>query len=785
MKYVLDDELLDGPHEVQVSLRPERHARCVGDLAQAESIALHLCQTWGGAGNPIVPVGNGAPVGYLRDALVAAEVDGYTATADGIDGKIPYLEAKHAWDYPAPLIVAHEPREGSRRLENVTLRTDDPWRMAYLACLGQMPDRLNDSLLSNASLRALTIDDVIPIEHVAVTGSLDDLLTRLKNYVRITPRQFSCLYLASGSNPNTGYFGSDRVMRDRWDRATAAGPNIIVVMDPGSVEDFALLWNLRAHWGDSRPMPIGVPHDQLNAEALRKLHEPGITTFFGFGGGHLFLVSESVSFGELEQLASLSTGVEVATPSELARFGFAPSRSQDQVQIWTEGTARVSPMSDSDREVLRATQHRRPQLKLSVLVPALPIPAVGPLRGVFSPDYQCGAAQVSATPFGNSVTVEVHWPTRWTCLKAAALNHGLDVRPSQPGIAAQSLQRAIGNVHDVRNLADPQLIELLYGLAERSGMSWWKDRWNRLERQLRDEGRSEKDIQALADATGRDDPVIAPPNEGRQLPFSRFQQCFGRRDAAEHWLTWAIERQLIVKGVELKCPDCRVPFWLPVQDLAPPHTCPGCARSLTHPFRPDGVGFKYRVGEALRRCLEVDALGHVLAMRWLVELFERHGLVGAHPGVEFVKDGVVVAEVDVVLLFRDGALAPVEVKRRARAFDEDAVLQLERASAILDASFDVMCVLESADRCVELAPFKRFAPDRPRFLLTSDQLAALHVFWALGANPFEGQMADEETPAKRREAWLAGLVTSNDHAADPVDYTLDYWRRQTVAIFQD
>jgi hypothetical protein len=612
------------------------------------------------------------------------------------------MEASGAWDYPAALVLAHEKREGSRPVEVVELDADDPWRLSYLAALGLMPDAVSESLCSRGGLTQLVIDEIIPVEHVHVTGSLNDLLARLTNREKITPRQFSTLYLAAGSSPNTGYMGAGHALPDRWQHATAAGPNVVVVMTAGSLEDFALVWNLRAQWGDSRPMPIGIPREELGPEALRRLHEPGLTTFFGFGGGHLYLVSETVSRQELEGLARQSPAVEVAMPRNLLRLGNAPSRPHSQVQVWTNGKARVNPMRDADHDVLSATAHRSPSLWLSVGVPDAPIPTVGPLRNRFSPDYHCGRAQVQASSMGRTETVEVGWPTTWTSLGASALAMGLDVRESQPGIAAMSLIRAIGNTWDIRYLCDAQLVDLLYELAERSGMSWWKERWNRVEKRLKTEGKTTEEIEALAKEMGRDDPVVALPNEGRQIAYPKFQACFGKREATDRWLAWAIERQLIVKGVELKCPDCRVPFWVPVQEMAPPHTCPGCARNIAHPFRSDSMNFKYRIGEVLRRCLEVDALGHVLALRWLTELFKRYGLVGAHPGVEFLRGDTVVAEADVLLLFQDGSMVPVEVKRRAQGFDASAVERLDALSKEIQAEFDVMCVMEPQDRCLEV-----------------------------------------------------------------------------------
>lgn len=67
----------------------------------------------------------------------------------------------------------------------------------------------------------MVINEIIPVEHVHVTGSLNDLLARLTNREKITPRQFSTLYLAAGSSPNTGYTGAGDALPDRWQHGTA------------------------------------------------------------------------------------------------------------------------------------------------------------------------------------------------------------------------------------------------------------------------------------------------------------------------------------------------------------------------------------------------------------------------------------------------------------------------------------------------------------------------------------------------------------------------------------
>ncbi|MCA0253157.1 MAG: hypothetical protein KIT69_06410 [Propionibacteriaceae bacterium] len=773
---LLDDSLLNGPHEVTIALHPRSVARCVANSTIGFETIGYLCHAWGGAGNPLLPLsGSGIPAYYV-DPLLRSEVHGYTAEPP-VDLRLPYFESLAVWDYPAALIAAHSPREHLRTLEVIELGENDPWRLAYAGTLGWMPTAVPDELCESASIRHLDVTEVIDVEKRTVVGNLEDLIERVLDPTKITPRQFSTLYLASGRQPNAGLLGGKEILPSPWRVAEQAGPNIVVAMSRGSVTDLALLWYLRATWGDRGALPIGVPAEALDEPALRRLQTPGISQPFGLKGGPLHLVSASLSIKQVEQLASLLPSGVAATPGQLVGPVRAPHRPSSSIAYWSNGRARINPLAPSDHEVLSAASYRPPSLVLSAAVVDSPVPSVGTLRNRLGEGFECGSVQLAASPWRGRRTVDVVWPAPWTVLAAAALERGLEIRESQPGRAAMALFRALGRLDEAYYLSNAKLIALLYRLGERSGMSWWKARWSRVEKQLRRDGMSEDDISRLADSTGRDDPGVAPPNEGRQLPYTDFKGCIGTPSATKAWLEWATDRGVIVKGVELECPSCKVPFWLPTKDMAPPHTCPGCTTTVDHSFSPDIIRFKYRIGEVLRRCLEVDALGHVLALRWLVQLLDDYGLVGAHPGVEFLRDGRVVAEADVVLLFHDGSLVPVEVKRRARAFDDRAAQQLENISALLEAKWDAVCILEPEGECGSVTTYKRALPDRPRFLLTLDHLEIDFPVWSLGSDPFE-LAGQRRTSSDGHAQWQRDVEMINKMPKDPVAFILDEWAQK-------
>lgn len=531
-------------------------------------------------------------------------------------------------------------------------------------------------------------------------------------------------------------------------------------MSPGSVDDLALLWNLRGAHGARSVMPIGIPAELVTPAMLRELTQPGRVALFGLGGGLPHLVSTSVPDAELEQLASASRTAKAVSYESVLTFGPAAGRHRSHVALWEGGRTRIDPMSDSDREALRESfVVRAPQLVLDVKVDGYPLPTDQTMRGAeFYSRFQAGAAQVNVPTLGRNETVQVQWPSSWTTLVAVAQTRGLDVEASEPGLAAATLIRSLGSIDAIHLLLHRPLITLLYRMAERSGMSWWKRRWTDVHRELVEAGGDPTTLDRAASALGRDDPAVAPAGEGRAVGFQEFVTALGGDSAATHWVTWAERRHLLVRGANVTCPDCKTKSWLPLAALPPPVACPGCGREVDHPYEPRALTFTYRLGEPLRRVLETDSLGHVLALRWFIELFD-NALVGAHPGVNFLDPSTkrTIGEADVLLLFSDGSLVPIEVKRRLAGADEGAAAVADELSDILNAPWDGFVVTEPARDIPELEAFEKRLPDRPRIVLTDDHLHADHVFWAAGGNPFEWSPRPETEDRKRHQGFSKGL----------------------------
>ncbi len=420
---------------------------------------------------------------------------------------------------------------------------------------------------------------------------------------------------------------------------------------------------------------------------------------------------------------------------------------------------------------------QRPELVLDVRVPDAPLPADLTLRGGarFAPSFQVGAAQVRAD--ANALgSIQVRWPSSWTALAAVARTRNLHVCQSEPGRAAVALVAALGSVDAVRWLMQRPLIDLLYRLAERSGMAWQKKQLNNLRASLNAQGRDTAVLDeaeaALLDARN----VVTPAGEGRALDFQAFRAVLGTELAAERWVTWAERHHVLVRGVDIGCRGCGASSWLPMASMPPPVGCPGCGRLLPEPYGPRQVRFSYWMGEPLRRVLETDSLGHLLALHWFTKLFGRRGgLVGAHPGVTFTNRAAeeeattTIGEADALLLFTDGTLVPVEVKRTAAGVDDRAFDLMDRLSNALRAPFDVLAVSQPARQCPGLADSVPQPPGRPRLVVSDDQLLDPRPFWAVSSDPFGWEPRGEAADAGRDSDFIRALESSEpDHAWDPV-----------------
>ena len=211
MRGLIDGQRLDGPQRANVTLRPTRLAETIRDTDRGtlkDRIGL-LCQRWGGAGWPLVPVNGAGEIDHLyQDRLPGAAIDGvhgFTQTDLRRRPLPPVATTRRSerQEHGSQLAVALLPRrKGKKKVARVVvtdLDPEDPWHDIYLACLGTLPDVPDAVILRDARyVPDLAWSDFVDFQREAAVGSLADLMSRLDDEDSVSPRRLSMNELAYG-----------------------------------------------------------------------------------------------------------------------------------------------------------------------------------------------------------------------------------------------------------------------------------------------------------------------------------------------------------------------------------------------------------------------------------------------------------------------------------------------------------------------------------------------------------------------------------------------------------
>jgi hypothetical protein len=661
---------------------------------------------------------------------------------------------------------------------------DDPWWVAYAATLGVLPAVPPADLAQRSAL----IPDIewkqlanITFEEVP-DPSLHDLIDRLRARDTSNVRALSLHKLGIQPAP----WSQDLlhapvwVQRD-WSRLHV-GSNIAVVYEPGSVPDLCLLWTLRSAHGLPSALPLAVP---ITADVVAELDS--ITNLDGDGsrfaatlrgfGRPWTLISASVEQERLEEIAAGARGEWAAfSAGEILQPPTRPARYSAEIAHFADGTATVSVWDPTDREIVSGRPGHAFGLSLrgNIVLPEKRLPAFRTLRGhAFTGGGWIGGGY-DFQVHERSETLPVPWPSSWALLRAAAADQGLRVRPSRPGQAAAALLERIGSFTAVDALKDERILDELDRLGEREGISWFRRRIREIQANLAE--RSEEAGARSARLEQLVEDLVVPPvdDEQHELEASKLAPILGA-SRARTWLSWAENAGLIVRGARVECRRCGTKSWRPARELAPPVVCGGCGEPISQPFPADQLRFRYRASRLLLEVQAADALPHILCAAWWTRLFERGGLVGMYPGVEFLEEGgkSVLGEMDVVLLLLDGTMALGEVKRRPAGLTQK---DLDGLDALAERTF-VATPGWAAEAPEIWRTLRRELPERRRFALCGEQLLtpSVQILNLLGHDPTAWSPADEEARETHRNAYrekITDVISSLEHPRSLADWLI-------------
>lgn len=775
MPHFLDDERLNGPHVVRLSTRPRRLAiplRC-NDMDAFRVFVERECQLWGGAANVVVPLDAEGNVQELyQTTLPGSQIDSvFGAPYDPTMRLDQPLDLTAQRDVSRDQLAAGLHVYGSTNdlppLEIVELGESDPWHAIYLACLGSLPAEIDPEIVRRGNwVPDVAFSDFVDVRRVPITGSLDDLLKRTwPDEPVISPRKLSLTSLSYASTASSYIRSAQPVLpKSRFSRFDA-GPNIVVVCSPKSLDDIALLWNLRAAHGDFYAAPIGIPSGELSPETISKLSMSWGLARNGISASSLYVTSCSIAADDLAEATMSISDATVVDPADLLMFGTVLGWTRDEVLVWEDGRASYTPVDATrSRDVLEKRNiNDSLMLHFDARVEDSPLPVSDDFR---VDGFYDGAHSHWSSPRFAEKIAQLEWPPRQLMANSVASIRDLKLKESAPGIAARLLITMMGGLWESYLLCHAPLLALLESMAARQGFNWYKER-----------------MRAAGVAVQASDAVGASIDELPEKSFDDFKRALGNNGrATKYWLEWAERANIIIKGFPIQCVNCGARQWIPIGSFAPPITCRGCAVAMDLPFgdRPS-IDFKYRLSEPARRVYEVDAMGHILAARFFESILGSGSsgrLVGSHPGTSiFELDGNrEIGEADVLLLTRSGEFIPVEVKRTASGLTGVELGKLDALALALGSSWSatVACQYEH-DTGGELDGVAQRNEDgtHRRMSLTFDALLDPHATWAMGADPFTIEALSSQQIRQREKDFVDSVAQrSSDSPSDWLAYRM-------------
>lgn len=746
---LLTDEQMSGAQPIERQLRPPTLATVVDrtDFTDAVRIVHELHDSWGGAFMPLVPVGAGEQIPLAWGSLIAATPIDRLVSAMSMDEqeRLRYSYARGPQAGPQRLLTVLAKRPPPEVKVDVSvcrqLAPDDPWYLAYLAIVGDLPVAANGAQnLRDQLLPALTYSDVVNLHEVGQTPGAGDLLAQLRSPSSLTVAQLTTTDLGYWPAPvNNGFPDVNSITLEAKPVATKYGPNLVVVYEPNSVDDLALIWHLRALHGFKSGLPLAIPAS-VDVRAGLECWSGNARHLWGIDGGDMAILSASV---EEKSLAEFVDGLDIDVVDIddvlIPHRGCAVVSSE--IAVFDAASASIPMFSPNDKQTLgdRLLDDIGHKTSLTALLTNHPLPTSETLRGgtVDNRGYIRG---FSTSTSRSRDTARIYYPTGLETLRALGLDHGVETKPSSPGRAGEHLMRMVGGFNDLSRLAFPGVTSLFREMTR--GRNTTEIR-NRLKKFLNTEpGEEETDRYKLIES--RLDEALGQPDakEVSYKSLAKIQNLLKvNSTAAKDWTEWAVERGLLLKGFEANCDRCLNKQWRILSDAVPPLICNGCGLPIRKPHPINQLIFQYHASETLLRAVNSDALPCILALRYLNRLSRgSNGLFyGSYPGIDVIRisDGVTVGEADVAIVLNDGRWIVGECKTTALGLNQVELDKLWKLAEAVDAAATFVATLDSSQICGEL--WKKtdgWNNNRPHFALTAEHLYDLGGLHPYGVDPF-------------------------------------------------
>lgn len=515
---LLINEALNGDTVVHRQLRPAGCAIPVDrtDMAAAACAVVGLCNSWGGSAMPLIPVTPKSPIdSRWHRILLQSNIDGIAKTDLIDEHERSRFRDIQGGDYRQLLLRILIDLEGPRPIVQTCrgVSPDDDWYLAYLSLLGDLPTGPDPMNTWNELRPDLTYDDVVTVRGIETEVGARGLAVLIRDPSAVSAVDLTRSKLSVGVPAATDRGLLPERSRIEWDDDRISrryGPNVIVVYRPGSVEDLALIWNVRARFAHPRGLPLAIPMTDTIGQDIATLQRAGVEHHFG-GGHDVAVTSFSVDGADLEDLARRYR-FDVVDPWKLLGPIGGYCVPSTETTHFTDGVATIPDFTSTDVEALGLPllgSHQGTWMRLKTTVADDPLPLSATMR---RPHYYGELRYLDGpiTTGGHlNQTTRITQPSGMEVLAALAADARLVTTESAAGRAAEYLIRA--TAPDLSMLAAPGVVDAINELTRGRHVSLVKRRLNQF--------------------LGQDD--LDESTDRYQVLFERLDQAVGTPDAAE------------------------------------------------------------------------------------------------------------------------------------------------------------------------------------------------------------------------------------------------------------
>jgi hypothetical protein len=420
---------------------------------------------------------------------------------------------------------------------------------------------------------------------------------------------------------------------------------IVVVGHTTSVPDFCLAWNLRAQrYGLNEPIWIDPQWVQDHAVLDRLEIARTFNRDHGRGGsdtsrGSLRFVSASIS--EEGLFETVSTVASSNFHPRKLLWKLFPDRlrvghDRRSIAVFVDGIAEVALPESEDIGVSDFAEMLGVTVEIpGWYLPRMPAPKYGASTDIvrIAADGFVGKIRMDPAELPELVTLNAR--DGGQALKAVAEAAGFGYAISDKGRLAIAIMNLFGPMKTLSLLSSSRVYELLEHMAV--GIFPRQAAQQALKRHL-----SQFETPENVDA------VLSTLHEGLTAEGQFERQHFGGSDLLKRlhsnqetasWiLRFLIKNQIIYRGFDIICSNCRMRRWLPIDRLATTYDCEGCQSRMPIPLQDDkSLTWSYRLNEVIARGVDQGVLPHLLAVYRLAEhaSYPKSELLGFLPGVDF------------------------------------------------------------------------------------------------------------------------------------------------------